>query len=244
MTVWFVVPAHGRVEKTEACLRQLARTCDTLAGRGIEATAVVVAADANLETARACGFDALERPNRPLGRKWNDGYQHAGQAGADHVVPLGSDDWIDPVMLTSLPGKHEIRCSRLSAVVSEDGRRLATLKIGYPGGDGVRILPRHLLELLRFRPAEDHRDRAIDTSIMRRLTLILRAAPAVRYFDAHPFQIVDWKTGGEQLNGYRPCLQFRDGPEVDPWEALAPHYPAAALDEMRAVYRLPVEVAA
>lgn len=208
------------------------------------ATAVVVACDENLEAAREFGFHAVEQQNRPLGRKWNDGYEFAGREGADFVVPVGSDDWIDPVLLTDLPGPCELRCSRLSSVVREDGQRISPLKIWYDGGDGVRVMPRQLLERLGFRPAEDHRDRAIDTSIMRRLEQIHGMRPPVRYFDAHPYQIVDWKTAGDQLNSYERCVAFRYEPELDTWEALAGRYPAAALQEMRAVYRLPVEAAA
>jgi hypothetical protein len=47
----FVVPAHGRHAIAEVCLRQLRRTCDALAHRGIYASAVVIANDANLELA-------------------------------------------------------------------------------------------------------------------------------------------------------------------------------------------------
>jgi len=242
-SLWFIVPAHGRVEKTRACLRQLARTCDDLEQAGLAATAVVVAEDENLETARELGFADLRCRNYPLGRKWNDGYRFAGLAGADYVVPFGSDDWVDPIVfLDQLPDGHEIRCSRLSAVVREDGKRIAPLSIWYDGGDGVRIIPRKLLERLAFRPAEENRDRAIDTSIMRSIARV--GQPSIIYFDAHPYQIVDWKTHGSQLNTYAACLTFASGPEADPWEELADRYPAVALDEMRAVYRLPERAAA
>lgn len=240
--LWFIVPAHGRVEKTRVCLRQLARTCDALDDAGIAATAVIVAADENLETARELGFAAVNRPNQPLGRKWNDGCEYAGRAGADFVCWFGSDDWIDPVLfLDELPDDHQIRCSRLSSVVSEDGTRLAPLRIWYPGGDGVKILPRRLLAPYGFRPAENNRDRAIDTSIMRRIDPENRRSA---YFDAHPFQIVDWKTPGSQLNTYAACLSYAVGPQTDPWETLAGRYPDEALDEMRAIYGISVRAAA
>ena len=63
------------------------------------------------------------------------------------MVALGSDDWIDPALvLAQLEGEGEIRCSRLSAIVSENGRRLTPLRIAYEGGDGVRMLPVALLD--------------------------------------------------------------------------------------------------
>jgi len=98
---------------------------------------------------------------------------------------------------------------------------------------------------VNFRPAEDGRDRAIDTSIMRRLSYAqLGQPPRIRYSDAHPFQIVDWKSPGNQLNSYQACLAFIDGDQLDPWQALTDRYPAEALEEMRALYGLPTKAAA
>lgn len=244
-SIWFAVPCRGRFAMTRVTLTQLARTIDEVRASGVDAHAVVAADDDSLEIAQGLGFETIEVPNQPLGRKWNAAYWTAWQNDADHVIPLGSDDWIDPVILADLPDADEIRCSRLSAVVREDGHRLARLNIHYHGGDGVRIMPRGLLDLVHGRPAEHHRDRAIDTSIMRKLTAARAGAPPhVRYLDAHPYQIVDWKSPDGQLNTYQACLAFMDGDEEDPWAVLADRYPAVALDEMRAVYGLPVGVAA
>ena len=238
-SLFFVVPARGRLEKTRVCLRQLRRTCDTLTGMGVTATAAVVADDENLDIARECGFWSVRQENYPLGRKWNDGYQCALQEGADFVVPLGSDDWVDPILFADLPGPTELRCSRLSSVVSEDGNRISPLRVWYDGGDGVRVMPRNLLERLNGRPAEEGRDRAIDTSILRNLQRLHQGSlPPLKYFDASPWQIVDWKTSGDQLNSYGACVAFRNEAEQDTWETLAGRYPAVALDEMRAVYGL------
>jgi len=236
--ICFVIPAHGRIEKTRVCLRQLARTCEQLDGLGFEATAVVVADDENLDSAGDAGFHAVRRPNSPLGRKWNDGYEFAGvELDADFVVPLGSDDWVDPIIFSDLPEPHEIRCHRMSSIVREDGARISALNIWYEGGDGVRIFPRSLLEMVRFRPAENDRNRAIDTSIMQRLQRFhLGELPPRRYFDANPYQIVDWKTPGDQLNTYHACVAYRSERERDTWETLTDRYPREALDEMKAVY--------
>lgn len=234
-TLWFVIPAHGRVELTEVCLRALRRSCDLMPA-GIVASAVVVAEDENLETARSLGFATVERENRPLGRKINDGFQAAGDSGVDYVAALGSDDWIDPQLFSlPLPDEGEIRCHRLSAVVSEDRSRLARLRIPYEGGDGVRVFPTSLLRPLRFRPAEEDAPRAIDTSIFRNLRRVHRRMPRMVYTDLHALQIVDWKSAGEQLNSYSACLRYREGDELDPWVALTEHYPLDSLFEMRAL---------
>lgn len=236
-SLWFVVPAHGRVDVTRVCLGQLARTCAELRDHGVDATAVVIANDENRETAEALGFGTIRRSNHPLGRRWNDGFQLAGEAGADYVVPFGSDDWIDTVLLRAqLPEHGEIRCSTMSAIVSEDRTRLARLTIPYDGGDGIRIYPTSMLQPLGYRPIEEDRDRAMDTSLLRGVSRALGRPPRFRYFDVHPFQIVDWKTA-ENLNSYAACLKYLQGVELDPFTALADLYPAAALAEMAALQR-------
>lgn len=236
-SLWFIVPAHGRAGVSAVCLRQLARTCEGLTENGLHASAVVIANDENLETADALGFGTVERKNHPLGRRWNDGFQLAGMAGVDYVVPFGSDDWIDPaLLLRDLPKHGEVRCSTLSSVVSEDRTRLARLRITYDGGDGVRVYPTSMLQPLGYRPIEEDRDRAMDTSLLQGVSRALGRLPRFRYFDVHPFQIVDWKTP-ENLNSYTACLKYLQGVELDPFSALAGLYPAEALDEMEALHR-------
>jgi hypothetical protein len=234
-SLWFVVPAKGRYDVTRVCLRQLARTCAQLADMGLRASAVVVADDRNLATAEELGFGTVERGNEPLGRKWNDGYELAGKAGVDYVIPIGTDDWITAEFVAAkLPAENEIRCARLSSVVSEDGKKLARLNIPYDGGDGVRVFDTRLLKPLGYRPIEEDRPRAIDTSMLQRISQA--CAVKLVYFDVSPFQIVDWKSRDGQLNSYQGCLTYKAGGEINPWRALKPHYPAAALNEMRDLY--------
>jgi hypothetical protein len=236
-SLWFVVPAHGRVELAAVCFRQLARTCASLEPLGIRASAVVIACDENLDAAAEVGFATVERDNRQLGRRWNDGYELAAVAGVDVVVAFGSDDWIDAAFVASgpMPEPGQIRCCRRTAVVSETGDQLARLRIPYDGGDGVRMIATETLRPLRFRPAEDDRGRAIDTSVL--MNLRRHIEPELVYHDLHPLQVVDWKSASDQLNSFEACLAYADDPiDLTPYESLAPVYPAAALDEMRALH--------
>lgn len=242
-SLWFIVPAHGRHDIARVCLKQLRRACDALTWGGIRSTAVIVADDDNLNIAHELGFHGYEQTNEPLGRKWNDGYELAcREGGADFVVPFGSDDWIDPraILELPLPGPKEIRCFRRTAVVSEDGARMVRLNISYDGGDGVRIIPASLLEPLGYRPAEEDRARAIDTSVWNQLRAVYEPAdrPRFVYADLHPLQIVDFKSSGNQLNPYDGCRRsFMVGDEIlEPWPVLAEHYPAEAVAEMQALY--------
>lgn len=243
-SVWFVVPAHGRVDLAAVCLRQLARTCAALVDAGVDASAVVIACDANLETAVELDFGTIERPNDPLGRKWNDGYELAGRTGVDYVIPFGSDDWIDhELVLAWLVAPGDVRCTRSSAVVNETGNRLARLNITYGGnldfGDGVRMIPTELLAAVRYRPAEEDAKRAIDTSVWHGIAKSLGRKPVASFTELHSLQIVDFKSRAGQLNPYAGFLTDRRIETVesdDPFGQLAAIYPAAAVEEMAALY--------
>lgn len=246
-SLWFVMPAHGREDVARVCMAQLARTIDTLQEHGIDAAAVVVAEDGNLDTARDLGFGTIDQTNDLLGRRFNDGYQFATDPAfnprpADYVIPIGSDDWIDPnLLLQGLPDPDTIMCFRDAAIVRENGRTLAHVRVTYEAGLGIRIIPRQLIANAGHRPAEDWKTRAVDTSTLHGLK---RANPSMRiaYRDMHPNQIVDWKTSGLQLNSYRACLPYAKGETSDPFLELADTYPADALDGMRSVYQLSSEV--
>lgn len=232
MSVVFVVPAHGRFHIAATCLAVLRLTCDDLG----DATAVVVADDENLDVAAMLGFETVEMPNQPLGAKWNAGYARAAELGADILIPLGSDDFIHPDLVRAqLAADGEQRCTRASTVVREDGQKMARLHIPYDGGDGVRMMPRALLERVNFRPCDDGATRAIDTTTLRNLEGLLGRPLRRTYADTDPLHLVDWKSA-DNLNGYRDCLAFRDGDEADTWETLAPVYPENALRAMRRIY--------
>lgn len=250
-SLWFVVPVHGRVELARICLRQLRRTCDSLTEHGVEATAVVIGEDGNLETARELGFGVVVRDNRYLSRKFNDGIQLAcdpevNDRPADYVVPCGSDDWVDYRLFLDLPVDAMRGFQRMS-FVREDGRELSTSNITYKGGCGIRIYPRSLVELLAYRPADEDRERACDTSILLNLMHAysaryikeLRGYPEmpVEHVDSDPLQIVDWKSS-QQLNSYEEVHRWRSKTTGDPFEMLADIFPAEALEEMADHYGL------
>jgi hypothetical protein len=247
VTLWFVVPAHGRLELARVCLRQLRRTCDALSAERIEASAVVIASDENLDLAHELGFGVIAETGA-LGRKWNHGYQLACDPAlnprpVDYVVPMGSDDWIDPELILSAPlSQDHLTCFRRCAFVREDGRRLARLTINYPGGVGIRVIPRRLIEQAGYRPAEEHRRRALDTSTLQGLRRAnFGRMPSIVYHDLHDLQIVDFKSAAGQLNSYRACLRFTHARESeDVWDELATVYPGEAIEEMRAVYERPI----
>ena len=242
--LWFVVPSHGRLALTAICLRQLRRTCDTLTANNVEASAVIVADDENLDTARGLGFATIERDNTFTSRRFNDGIQLACDPGynrrpVDYVVPCGSDDWVHWRLFTELPRHNTIHAFQRMAFVREDGRELTVRHLNNEGGCGIRIYPAAMMQRSGCRPADEDRERACDTSILRNLIIDRSLIHGhIVHRDADPLWIVDWKTKNGNLNTYRNIAKrHRSEITANPFDALSGVYPAASLREMRAHYQ-------
>ncbi len=112
------------------------------------------------------------------------------------------------------------------------------MQIGYQGGIGVRVIPRAILARACYRPADEHKRRAIDTSTLNGLRRANHGrTPDIVYHDLHDLQIVDFKSQAGQLNSYKACLRFTHARESqDVFGELAEHYPAESVAEMRVVY--------
>jgi hypothetical protein len=236
----FVTPAWQRYDLTRLCLWQLRLTCDALAGEGLTASAIVIADDENLDTAREFGFGTIERDNRATSAKYNDGIQLAcdpelNPRPADYVVPIGSDDWVDHRILLDLPPLDTIYGFQRLSFVRPDGREMVQRFVNVRGGCGIRIYPRQVFEKLHWRPADEDRKRACDTSIITNLWREVR--PRIMHLEIDPKQIVDWKSPDVQLNPYDSLTFHRAfaNPQ-DPFEALQGWYPDESLRAMAEHY--------
>jgi len=242
-SLWFIVPAYGRAKLAAICLRQLRRTCDALTAAGVDATAVVVADDENLETARELGFATVSRDNLFLSRRFNDGIQLAlderfNPRPADYVVPCGSDDWVDHRLFLELPDDKTMFGFRTLSFVSPDGRTIrSTTLSNHVGGCGIRVYPRALMEAVGYRPADEDRKRGCDTSILTNLRGIHDHRMRVEHRPAEPHQIIDWKSPDEQVTPYESVVARHGGVDLgDPFEVLSGLWPRDALDDMRSHY--------
>ena len=240
-SLWFVMPAHGRLELARICMRQLRTTCDALEQDGIRASAVVIAEDENLDTARDLGFATVYRDNRFTSRRFNDGIQLAcdrrfNPHPVDYIVPIGSDDWVDWRLFQDLPARDCMVGFQRMAFVREDGRELTVRHINSEGGCGIRIWPRQLFEPLGYRPADEDRKRGCDTSILVHTRRAHDGRMRVEHRDLDPLRIVDWKSPGENLNPYRALERHRAELTRDPFQVLRGRYPDEALDAMAVHY--------
>ena len=239
-SLWFVMPVFGRIELASICLRQLRRTCDSLTENGIEATAVLVGDLSDLTQLPDLGFGHVVRDNSFTSAKYNDGIQVAcdpeyNPRPADYVVPIGSDDWVDWRILTDLPEHDSIHGFQRLSFVRSDGREMVQRWVNVRGGCGIRIYPREIMATLDYRPADEDRKRACDTSII--TNLWKKQHFRVFHIETDPKQIVDWKSPDNQLNPYESLTFHRTvaNPQ-DPFEALRGMYPDEALDEMAEHY--------
>jgi glycosyltransferase involved in cell wall biosynthesis len=221
--LWFVTPAYRRYELSAVCLEQRRRVITELALHGITAECVVISDDDNLDIARSLDFHVVERDNRWLGRKFNDGIQYALSRGAAWIVPIGSDDWIDPPYLWPLPF-GPARTSHLYAPV--EAERLALITIPTPAGAGPRVLHRNLFKVER--PARERLRRGFDKSLMEGLGDF-----TWEYRDLHPLQYVGFR-GELHITLYSKILRARGGVErPDPWALLASKYPSDLVAQAR-----------
>lgn len=230
MIVYFVTPAWQRYELTAICLEQRRRVIATLAEDGVEARQVVIADDENLDIARGLGFETIERDNRWLGRKFNDGQEWAGRHGADWIVPIGSDSWVDPAYFLPLPSPRFTRTSRMYSPVRPD--RLAILRVGKVGA-GPHMFHRSLMTRSGFRPAPDEIMRNTDHLTIRGLD----RPPRWQWRDLHPLQYVGFRVPPFITQYERLVARWGVSESTEPFEMLAEHYPADLVDRVRAIMR-------
>jgi hypothetical protein len=225
--LWFVTPAFQRYELSAVCFDQRVRVIEALAEQGVEAHCVVVADDENLDLARERGFAVVERDNEWLGRKFNDGQQYAGEHGAEWIVPIGSDSFIDPQYFVPLPHRRVTRTSHEYAPV-EPGR-LAELHVGMMGA-GPHVFHRSIFPA-GFRAAPDKISRNTDSSTIKGLV----RPPVWEWRDLHPLQYIGFRHPPFITQYDRLWTRWGVREHTDPWARLAEHYPVDLVERARGI---------
>lgn len=226
--IWFVTPAFRRYALTEVCFAQYNMVFDHLRKAGVEATCVVIADDENLDIARAAGFATIERDNEALGRRFNDGMEYAANNGAEWIVPIGSDSFIDPAYFLPLPSPDKTRTSAIYAAVT--AAELAELRVGGHLGAGPRMFHRDLLEPSGFRPAQDSLKRSIDHSTIRGIGSLIRWERR----DLHPLQYIGFRMA-PFITSYSTLVRmWAIDVHPKPWGMLERRYPPELVARARA----------
>lgn len=251
MRLVLVMPAWRRFDVTRLVLAQRAHLRGVLAGRGVDAVTLVVADDDNLDIAAGMGAETLERPNVPLGRKWNDGLEHACRdLDADFVTVVGSDDWVhpdvfdrlpadtaadpmpsddNPVVFWDRPGAPEAVAGREIALVDLPTGRLRRCESRSKWGVIPWVFPRVALEPSGCRPVTDQAVKGLDGS----LAAGLGVAPSWVFHDPNPVARVDFKSD-TNLNSFDLISgAIGVGDTVEPWGLLAAYYPQPLVDQAR-----------
>ncbi len=234
MSLWFVTPAWQRYEMTAICLEQRQRVIETLAKAGIEAHQVVIADDENLDIARSLGCHTFERDNEMVGRKFNDGMEYAGKQGAEWIVPIGSDSWIDPAYFLNPTRPRHTRTSEAYCSVTKD--TLAELWVSpnrLAHSAGPYVFHRNLLAPSGFRPsAED--SRMVDTSTISGIERSVDHPVRWRPYTLHPFQYVGFRVP-PMMTAHASLVRRWFKSDHEPWSTLARFYPSDLVDRARKV---------
>jgi hypothetical protein len=228
---------------TRVVLAQRAHLCGALAEQGIDATSVVVADDENLELADEYGFHRVEQNNDLLGRKFNDGIEYAlRELHADHIVLIGSDDWVHPDVFAVLPAAEthmELPTPEQPAVIYRPraemtaGTRIALVDLPtgrmrlchHNGRLGVIpwVIPRQAFGSPR--PLLDDQGKGIDGALYRGL----KNRPKVVLHDPSAMARVDFKSD-TNLNSFEAITRALGAlDDLDPWKLLGQKYPSEAV---------------
>jgi len=230
----FVIPAWRRYAVTNLALAQQAHLRGALAARGVTSTTIVVADDHNIDIAREHGCETVTQNNAYLGRKVNDGIEHACRNGADWVAFVGSDDWLhedslDPLFALGDDQRPPLIAGHLVTIVDLERGTLRRLGIRGPDGVSPWLIPRWMLEPSGFRPVHDMLERGMEGALRRSLP----DGSSRVFHDPHEHCRVDFKTSVNMTPYTRVSRLLGYGPEETPWPALADHYP----DELVALAR-------
>jgi hypothetical protein len=230
----FVTPAYRRYELSRICFAQRRNAIDRLREEGIYATCVVIADDENLDIAREFDFEVVESDNEWVGRKFNDGYEHASKLGATHVAPVGSDSWVDPDFLIGTLYDDVVTSSRHYARINQFG--LLRKQLWVPVLQGVTYaVPIGMLEKVAHRPCADRINRGCDGSTWQNLE---RANNGIlmHWSESHSLETIGFVTD-TNISPYESSGQrYQVSETANPFDDLIVAYPPPLVDRVQNFY--------
>lgn len=237
--LFFITPVHQRYELTKICLEQRQREMSILSeSYGIDARCVVVGDDDNMHTAAQLGFDTVIQNNEFLGRRWNDGYEHALTHNADFVMPVGSDSWVKMewaagFILThsKMADRNAIAASRNYAVVHKTAQ--SRVQVWVPVTHGVHfVIPARLLEATNGRPCREELQSGCDNSTFRALGM----GTQVMFNERHKLESVAFQSD-VQITNYNKLREKWGKEETQfAFEGLAEQYGEDMVEKITRFY--------
>lgn len=230
--LYFITPAWQRYELSTICFEARVWAISKLKAAGIEARCVVIADDQNLEIARSFGFDTVWRDNEYLGQRFNDGHEFAAKQGATHVVPVGSDSFLDPTFLIgNLPGPKSITCSPNYAVVDRRGLKRQNIRIDKFYGV-TYCLNVQALKQRNYRPCRDNLHRGCDTSTVGSLGKL-----HYKFREVHDLECVAFQSAVQITQWQKLAEQWGAKITHRPFSGLDEVYPVDLVNSIKAFYR-------
>jgi hypothetical protein len=225
----FVTPAYGRYELTAICLEQRKRLIEEL---DFDATCIVVADDENLDIARGLGFYGVEAANY-LGLKFNKGYQTAAREGYEFAFPIGSDSFVDSVLLKE-PAHNEVSVFMNYAVVDSRGKFRADMTVTSPVGCGY-IFPLSLIKPVDYAVCNSMQMKGCD---MVTHETLLAFGGRRRYYNYHPLQHVGFQSQETQVTNIIDLInRFESYLDFNPFNDLYAVYPTDLVKRVERYYR-------
>lgn len=228
--VWIVTPSWRRYALSAITMRQHRQALINI-GEDPD-NVLIVADDFNVDLARSLGVGYLHCKNHKLGRKFNDGVQYAVDVcDATHVVPVGSDSFVDLSFIAEETRDYVVTVSQNYAVVRSDGKERMHLQMNAT----TYALPAAAIKGVRD-ICDPTIERGCDTSMLN--NAISLPEIDIVYSESHPLETVGFQSRGNQVSDYDAYYEMWGVAKTDdPFDAnLYHYYPRHLVDAVKDVY--------
>jgi len=240
---WIVTPCWKRPEITEFIFREFLWAKNQTKSY-LNLNIVAVGEGPNLKIAKKYRFHTVNRDNKFLGRKFNDGYEYAFRHGANLAIPIGSDSWVHPDIFihTSKVWRDNgsIFYSTKHAMISETGLTLGLITSPPRNNEynkcALLFYPRSLMAACNFRPCNEKQKKSCDRSTIENILRRRKDAKFVKNADVNDLQYLAFKNKEVQIWKYKDYkAQFRKQ-HANPWQIIQKHYPGELTKYARSYY--------
>lgn len=171
-----VIPVHGRLPLLKHTIQRLLKKND------VDQVVCVGDSHEDRKLCESVGAHWVHFKNRPLGMKWNTGFEEAKQFNPDACLFVGSSDWVsdnwlqvmtlhlDKYDLIGTPGCYFLHVGNLNMKLCHWPGY-----IGQRSGESIgmgRLISANVLENIRWNPFDSSLDRSLDHSMVQKITLV------------------------------------------------------------------------